>query len=164
MGNLIPSVSVTSFPFLCLVFIFLMFYKFQKAVSLKSVNTFISLTLFKNWNAQYLPVWTPQRWERLNVMIAALLANSNGGGLKTKLEPAVIGGVGTTTTKMQLFKKKRTRSAWCEQDWRWELSWSANLQPHSEFQNHIWRSSYWEFAYCGLERMQNSCWDWHRNF
>ena len=39
-------------------------------------------------------------------MIAALLANSNGGGLKAKLEPAVTGGVGTTTTKMQLCQEK----------------------------------------------------------
>ena len=48
----------------------------------------------------------PQRRERLNVMIAALLANSNGGGLKAKLEPAVTGGVGSTTTKMQLRQEK----------------------------------------------------------
>ena len=39
-------------------------------------------------------------------MITALLANSNGGGLKATLEPAVTGGVGTTTTKMQLRQEK----------------------------------------------------------
>ena len=39
-------------------------------------------------------------------MIAALLANSNGGGLKAKLEPAITGGVGSTTTKMQLRQEK----------------------------------------------------------
>ena len=39
-------------------------------------------------------------------MIAPLLENSNGGGLKAKLEPAVTGGVGTTTTKMQLCQEK----------------------------------------------------------
>ena len=35
-----------------------------------------------------------------------LLANSNGGGMKAKLAPSVTGGVGSTTTKMQLCQEE----------------------------------------------------------